>query len=76
MICITLAVTIPGGIVTAKHITVSVVQRDIPTDWIRRCLAHVGRVDYFDAPRVVSDCKSLNLPLSFQNSSFLPPAMK
>ncbi|KJF16452.1 hypothetical protein AXFE_21230 [Acidithrix ferrooxidans] len=49
MICIALPIAIPIRVTTVKHIPASVVERDIPTRWIRRCLAGVGRVDRFNA---------------------------
>jgi hypothetical protein len=49
VIHIALPVTLPKGIATVKHIPVSVVPVDIPTPWIRTCLAGVGRVDRFNA---------------------------
>ena len=49
MIYIAVPVTIPIRIATVKHVPVSVVTMDIPTRWIRTCLAAVGRVDRFNA---------------------------
>ncbi len=49
MVCIAPPVAIPIGIAAVKHIPVPVVTMDIPTRWIRTCLAGVGRVDRFNA---------------------------
>ncbi len=45
MIHIALPVAIPRRIEAVQHIPVSVVPMDIPTRWIRTCLAPGGRVD-------------------------------